>query len=129
MFKLNIGTNQFTTVFCMDGKPEDKFHYEYVICPNERIPENISNTRDFQGIEGVSCVKFQKGPMMSESCNGGFIEDLLAIVQHRLECFQQGPFPSNYNDLALNSVKNALGFLGERTEDRHSRNVEGKLEP
>lgn len=68
---------------------------------------------------------FQDGPVGEVGVNGITIEALLAIVQHRLECFQAGPHSSRENALALTSVQNALHWLHHRTRNRVRRGVEG----
>lgn len=71
-------------------------------------------------------IKFQKGGVKEAGgVNGISIESLLAIVQHRLECFQNGPFSSEYNADALSHVEQAIARLHARTTDRIARNVEG----
>lgn len=68
---------------------------------------------------------FQNGPVKESGFNGITIEALLAICEHRLECFQAGPFASDYNQVALDSIKVALDSLHQRTRDRMERQVEG----
>lgn len=70
-------------------------------------------------------IKFQKGPARGRDANGVTNEALLAIVQHRLECFQAGPFPCDENAQSLNRVREALHWLHQRTADRKRRRVEG----
>jgi hypothetical protein len=55
-------------------------------------------------------------------------EVLLAIVQHRLEGFQKGPFACTENDVALHHVRAALEHLQVRTRRRLELGVEGKME-
>jgi hypothetical protein len=52
-------------------------------------------------------------------------EDLLAIVIHRLQGFQTGPFKCRENALALTKLEEALHWLNHRTARRVSRGVEG----
>lgn len=73
-------------------------------------------------------VPFQKGPVAEVGHNGITNEALLAIVQHRLECFQMGPFNCPQNDEALTAVEEALEALHQRTKDRRERGVEGKYQ-
>lgn len=70
-------------------------------------------------------VHFQEGPVGEVGINGVTIEALLAIVQHRLECFQGGPYSNRENALALTSVQNAMHWLHHRTRTRIARGVEG----
>ena len=58
--------------------------------------------------------------------NGITIEALLAICEHRLQCFQAGPFACESNANALLNISQAMEALHSRTRDRVARNVEGK---
>lgn len=71
-------------------------------------------------------ISFQNGPINEHGVNGITQEVLLAIVADRLECFQAGPFASDYNAKALEHVKAAQESLLQRTRDRMARGVEGK---
>ena len=71
-------------------------------------------------------IKFQKGPRNLESSVGGVIDtDLLEIVRHRLQCFQDGPYATRENAIALTHIEGALMWLNRRVEDRIERNVLG----
>ena len=72
---------------------------------------------------------FQKGGLQEAGPNGLTNEVLLAVVLHRLACFQTGQFRSNWNQIAMDAVENALKMLHQRTRDRVNRGVEGKQEP
>lgn len=74
----------------------------------------------------VSEILFQNGPIGDYGVNGCQQEDLLHIVAHRLECFQDGPFPHPKNAEALEHVRQAIAALNARTEERVKRGVEGK---
>ena len=74
-------------------------------------------------------IQFQKGPRKEEDSIHGVIDgDLLEIVRDRLIAFQNGPFVSEYNTKALQSIEEALMWLNRRVEDRIERNVLGKNE-
>ncbi len=66
-------------------------------------------------------------PGEPEEINGFTNEALLAIVIHRLECFQTGPFACGENEAALANVKTAMSWLHRRTKARIKQGVEGKL--
>jgi hypothetical protein len=70
-------------------------------------------------------IGFQKGPIKEVGVNGVTQEALLAIVAHRLECFQAGPFACEENAQALEHVNAALAVLKARTLARQKRGVEG----
>ena len=76
--------------------------------------------------EPIQIVKHQEGPIHESGVNGTTNEVHLAIVGHRLECFQAGPFPSDYNKAALTHTTHAAASLKAHTEDRKQRNVEGQ---
>ncbi len=81
-------------------------------------------------LDGCICdlanIKFQKGARYEAESQHGVIDtDLLEIVRHRLQCFQQGEFASEYNYQALIHIEEALMWLNRRVEDRIERNVLG----
>ena len=75
-----------------------------------------------------SLILFQNGPIQEVGVNGITQEALLAIVIDRLRSFQAGPFPSDYNAIALEHVEYALEVLQKRTLERLARGVEGKTQ-
>jgi hypothetical protein len=76
--------------------------------------------------DGEVSIIFQCGGIADHGVNGVTQEALLAIVADRLECFQAGPFASDYNAKALEHVKAAQESLLQRTRDRMARGVEGR---
>lgn len=70
----------------------------------------------------VTEVAFQNGPV-SESVNGCQLEDLLVICRHRLHSFQNGKFPCEENDVAIQHLTKALESLDARTAERQTRGV------
>jgi hypothetical protein len=68
---------------------------------------------------------FQNGTVLEAGENGVTVEALLAICEHRLQCFQSGPFANDFNAKALKGVTTALDSLKQRTVDRLVRQVEG----
>lgn len=80
----------------------------------------------FGGPSDVLKVVFQHGARGEPgSVAGIFDDDLLAIVEHRLVCFQAGPFASPHNEASLASVRAARAHLGARVADRIKRGVLG----
>lgn len=71
-------------------------------------------------------ILFQNGPINEVGVNGITQEVLLAIVIDRLRSFQDGPFPSRENALALTKCEEALHWLQQRTLERMRRGVEGQ---
>lgn len=72
-------------------------------------------------------IRFQKGPVRDVGVNGISTEQLLAVVQHRLECFQNGPYSCRANQIALDGVTTALEALKARTRERIARSVEDRM--
>ena len=71
-------------------------------------------------------IQFQNGARkLPDSIHGVLDTDLLEIVRHRLSCFQQGPFSTRENAIALTHIEEALLWMNKRVEDRIERNVLG----
>lgn len=71
---------------------------------------------------------FQNGARKeSDSIHGVLDTDLLEIVRHRLQCFQQGDFSTRENAIALTHIEEALLWMNKRVEDRIERNVLGTM--
>lgn len=118
MFRLEAGQHRFTKVQVLDEPGAGGAHHEYRVSAVEpSVPDGP--------IPIFSEVKFQKGPVAENGVNGIFMEDLLQICRHRLQCFQAGDFACRENALALTKVEEALHWLDHRTKDRQARNVEG----
>ncbi|MCX0373164.1 ABC transporter ATPase [Clostridium perfringens] len=80
-----------------------------------------------KGIVNMCTIQFQKGARKEEESQHGVIDsDLLEIVRHRLQCFQEGLFSSEYNEKALEHIELALMYMNRRVEERIERNVLGK---
>jgi hypothetical protein len=71
---------------------------------------------------GTSVLKFQ-----TKDRPGLTNEALLAIVEHRLAGFQDGPCNCPENDAALYGVRSALRALKDRTARRAAAGLEGKM--
>ena len=95
-------------------------HHEYRVVRRQPEPTGQESTAPV-----FSTVSFQKGPVNEEGVNGIFMEDLLEICRHRLQCFQSGKFACRENALALTKIEESLHWLNHRTKDRQTRNVEG----
>ena len=71
-------------------------------------------------------IQFQNGARNVDGSIEGVLDvDLLEIVRHRIQCFQSGPFATEYNQKALEHIEIALMYLNRRVEDRIDRNVLG----
>lgn len=73
----------------------------------------------------LGAVYFQNGPIKEAGVNGIHNEDLLAIVAHRLECFQTSTFACQENADALAAVQEARRILASRTSRRVAAGTEG----
>jgi hypothetical protein len=70
--------------------------------------------------------RFQCGPRNEPgSINGVFDEHLLAIVAHRMECFQAGDFADPGNQKVLDLINEARVHLNHRAVTRQRRGVLG----
>jgi hypothetical protein len=112
MFTLEKGMRRFTEVHVLDEKGEGGAYHRY----------SVAGVTDHQV---YSLIQFQKGAVKQSGVNGIFIEDLLHICAHRLECFQAGDFACKENAEALAAIEQAIKSLNTRTADRQARNVEG----
>lgn len=89
--------------------------------------DSATNVSEIEGYRSTACeVLFQNGTIPERGLNGVTAEVLLAIIAHRLQGFQNGPFASAANQKALEHTKNALEALKDRTRDRMRRQVEGQ---
>lgn len=72
-------------------------------------------------------VRFQHGLRNDPASEAGiFDDDLLAIVEDRLEGFQSGPFACNENAVALAAVQEARAALASRVAARMAQGVLGE---
>lgn len=77
----------------------------------------------------LACIEFQKGPRNDPQSRHGVLDtDLLEIVRDRLKAFQDSPYATRENDMALMHIESALLWMNKRTEDRAERNVLGTME-
>lgn len=105
---------KLNTVFVVDEKGNGGAHHNYEI--------------DFQDGNGVCNIQFQNGARKEPNSIHGVLDtDLLEIVRHRLQCFQQGDFATRENAIALTHIEEALLWMNKRVEDRIERNVLGTM--
>lgn len=102
-------------VYAVDEKGNGGANHEYLIVIDKELPVPIE-------VE----IQMQNGARKDEKSIHGVIDsDLLEIVRHRLQCFQAGPFATEYNAKALEHLEIALMYMNRRVEDRIERNVLG----
>lgn len=106
-------------------------YHEYLVSSNQLEPASVTRGEGEAisvELQTLGEVHFQNGPIKETGVNGLTQEALIAICMHRLECFQDGPFPSEDNAEALEHLAKAMECLQRRTKDRLARNVEGTLQ-
>ena len=109
-------------VYVVDEKGNGGANHRYIICKKDELLWTNGNN----SIGVLEDISFQNGPRKEkDSINGILDVDLLEIVKHRLECFQEGEFSSQYNERALHHITEALIWMNKRVEDRITRNVLG----
>ena len=109
-------------VYAVDEKGNGGANHRYIICKKDELLWTNGNN----SIGVLEDISFQNGPRKEkDSINGILDVDLLEIVKHRLECFQEGEFSSQYNERALHHITEALIWMNKRVEDRITRNVLG----
>lgn len=111
------GLNESLQIIVCDEPGAGGANHHYQIIDVSR--QNVGEDQTFCDIE------FQNGPILEAGVNGISNEALLAIVEHRLACFQAGPFACIENGNALADVRSAMDQLKMRTESRMKRGVEG----
>ncbi len=114
------GLNDAIKIVCTDEPGPGGACHDYVC--------TVTNPHDPKQQISTS-INFQRGPINVLGNRLGLSnEALLAIVEDRLACFQEGPFACVENQLALTHVKRAMRELHQRTIARHARGVEGTNE-
>jgi hypothetical protein len=106
--------NDLLEIIAADDHGSGGAHHEYLLY----WPDKNSNLR-------TARISFQNGPIKESGVNGVTHEALLAIVRHRLEHYQSGPFACEENGKALEAVVAAQTALLSRTIARMNRGVEG----
>ena len=112
---IEIYRDDYIKVLVMDEQGAGGAHHVYRCYPIHADPE-MEEPLD----------QFQEGPIQEVGVNGYTNEALLAIVEHRLECFNAGPFSCRENAIAKTHIETGHLWLDKRTRDRKNRGVEGK---
>ena len=107
-------------VYAIDEKGNGGANHEYWI--EWELPTSTVDKPKHGRLE----IKLQNGARKLEDSIHGILDtDLLEIVRHRLQCFQQGDFATRENAIALTHIEEALLWMNKRVEDRIERNVLG----
>jgi hypothetical protein len=78
------------------------------------------------GPKDVCSIQFQHGARGVEGSSPGvFDDDLLAVLEDRLACFQAGPFACEENEQALAGIRHTRFHLGLRVARRMAQGVLG----
>lgn len=106
-------------VFVCDEKGNGGANHKYLIAGGE------TGTGQYQVYDYIN---FQNGARKLYDSKHGILDtDLLEIVRHRLQCFQNGEFATRENAIALTHIEEALLWMNKRVEDRIERSVLGTM--
>ena len=106
-------TTNYTKVWCEDAE-DMKFN----------APHHFKVT-DSSGLNEISKIDFQEGPIKEHGVNGVCNEDLILMVVCRLEGFQKSEYACKENAEALEHLYAAVDALRSRTNRRVAAGVEG----
>ena len=108
-----IRVNLHTEVLCLDEPGQGGACHLYIVISKESK-------------QILDVITFQNGPINEVGgVNGGFQEDLMAIIRDRLEHFQKGDYACRDNAVALTKLEESIMWLNKRTAERERRGVEG----
>ena len=106
--------NNLNKVFVRDIVGAGNGRHEYCIADND-------------GNELLT-LKYQQGARFTEGAVSGILDqDLLEIVRHRLQCFQEGDYRTRENACALTKLEEVLMWMAKRADDRDERGVLGTM--
>ncbi len=119
MYKLSTiqKRKKLNNVYVADEKGCGGAYHKYSVCEYDScgLP-----------LDEIVEINFQHGPRLEPGSITGVLDtDLLEIVRHRLQCFQEGSFATRENAIALTHIEEALLWMNKRVEDRLERNVLG----
>lgn len=119
--------NEELDIGVIDEPGDGGAHHAYAISGFETSTNKSAFDEDgaLIGDSSELVIFFQNGPIKEVGINGITHEALLAILIHRLQCFQNGPYTSPYNLDAVSHCQEALKALKARTAARMERAVEG----
>ena len=108
---VNIGTANYTEVLADASK-------SFNCSPNFAVRAKANG-------KILADIHFQDGPVKEAGVNGVANEDLIVMVMHRLNQFQESDYACKENEDALRHLNGALHALRSRTNKRAQRGVEG----
>lgn len=113
--------NNLNAIFRYDEPGPGGAYHGYDIYPVEALPDKTELP--------LACIEFQCGARKDPNARHGVLDsDLLEIVRDRLKAFQDGPFATRENEIALQHVESALLWLAKRADDRAERGVLGTMQ-
>ena len=147
MTSRSLKTSIHPEVSTLSLKPCHEDHIEYVSCYSSREPQHpttvecIKRSRNYasertdarpsesyvvtvKGEEVPSCfISFHEGAPPAEGLNGWLNEDLVAILHHRFQRHQSGPFACPQGGRIVELLEEVMNQLLERRRERQSRGV------
>ena len=115
MQQLKIGSTRLTTVYVMDTPGPGGAHHQYQVYPSAPRETRPADVPPAGPLPPCAVVDFRDGPLGEAGVNGCQHQDLLAIVIHRLQRSQAGPYACRENALALRNIEEAMFWLNCRT--------------
>lgn len=94
-------------------------------CNYYRMGLQSTCQNDDASVPMVCNIFFQNGPPSQNGFNGFTNEALMAILEHRFESMQKGPFACRENALALTHLQESMHWLEHRTNRRKREGKEG----
>lgn len=108
---VKIGTDKYTEVLADSNKSNN-------CSPNFAVRAKATG-------EILADIHFQDGPVKEKGINGVANEDLIVMVMHRLNQFQDSDYACKENADAINHLQDALDSLRARTNKRAQRGIVG----
>lgn len=129
MEKLNTiqKREKLNDVFSVDEKGNGGANHKYdIVYSNKAELDKDGELLFVSPSDFITTIQFQNGARkLDDSIHGILDTDLLEIVRHRLQCFQNGDFATRENAIALTHIEEALMWMNRRVEDRIEREVLG----
>ncbi|QCW07670.1 hypothetical protein [Lactococcus phage CHPC971] len=108
---VKLGTDKYTEVLA-------DAHKSYNCSPNFAVRAKSNG-------EILADIHFQDGPVKEKGLNGVANEDLIVMVMHRLNQFQESEYACKENADAVKHLQGALDALRTRTNKRVQPGVKG----
>lgn len=112
--------------------PVNGAHHQYLLLRKLTADEKTriygeGHMTDSDVLETVGTIQFQRGPRnVADSTPGTLDGAVLAVVIHRYECFQAGPFACAENEEVLAHLRAAQQLIIQRAQERAARGVLGR---